>query len=173
MRLLLIRHGQTPGNVLGQLDTVGIADPEPLLRHLGHRVAVTFDLVLVLDDVAVGLEVRTAFDLDDVVVADTQKALVDSRLRAAALDRHLVADAEHLLLDLRQLVAAGILEDEGVARPNGFAVDLEHPVAVVVLDPEVVPDRHELLAHLELGAVKAPAAQPHRRSLPLVSSARW
>lgn len=36
MRLLLIRHGQTPGNVLGQLDT---AHPGPGLTELGQRQA--------------------------------------------------------------------------------------------------------------------------------------
>lgn len=36
MRLLLIRHGQTPGNVLGQLDT---AHPGPGLTALGERQA--------------------------------------------------------------------------------------------------------------------------------------
>ena len=36
MRLLLIRHGQTPGNVLGQLDT---AYPGPGLTELGERQA--------------------------------------------------------------------------------------------------------------------------------------
>lgn len=36
MRLLLIRHGQTPGNVLGQLDT---AHPGPGLTDLGHAQA--------------------------------------------------------------------------------------------------------------------------------------
>jgi broad specificity phosphatase PhoE len=36
MRLLLIRHGETPGNVLGQLDT---AHPGPGLTELGERQA--------------------------------------------------------------------------------------------------------------------------------------
>ena len=36
MRLLLIRHGQTPGNVAGQLDT---AHPGPGLTELGERQA--------------------------------------------------------------------------------------------------------------------------------------
>ena len=36
MRLLLIRHGQTPGNVLGQLDT---SHPGPGLTELGTRQA--------------------------------------------------------------------------------------------------------------------------------------
>ena len=36
LRIFLIRHGQTPGNVLGQLDT---AHPGPGLTQLGERQA--------------------------------------------------------------------------------------------------------------------------------------
>jgi probable phosphoglycerate mutase len=44
MRLLLIRHGQTPGNVLGQLDT---AHPGPGLTELGERQAHALSRALV------------------------------------------------------------------------------------------------------------------------------
>lgn len=44
MRLLLIRHGQTPGNVLGQLDT---AHPGPGLTELGERQAAALARTLV------------------------------------------------------------------------------------------------------------------------------
>lgn len=44
MRLLLIRHGQTPGNVLGQLDT---AHPGPGLTELGERQAQALSRALV------------------------------------------------------------------------------------------------------------------------------
>jgi probable phosphoglycerate mutase len=44
MRLLLIRHGQTPGNVLGQLDT---AHPGPGLTELGERQAEALSRALV------------------------------------------------------------------------------------------------------------------------------
>ncbi|MBG6058103.1 broad specificity phosphatase PhoE [Cryobacterium sp. MP_M5] len=43
MRLFLIRHGQTPGNVLGQLDT---AHPGPGLTELGSRQAAVLPDVL-------------------------------------------------------------------------------------------------------------------------------
>lgn len=43
MRLLLIRHGQTPGNVLGQLDT---AHPGPGLTELGERQSEALSRVL-------------------------------------------------------------------------------------------------------------------------------
>ena len=48
MRLLLIRHGQTPGNVLGQLDT---AHPGPGLTELGERQAAALARSLVNEQI--------------------------------------------------------------------------------------------------------------------------
>lgn len=48
MRLLLIRHGQTPGNVLGQLDT---AFPGPGLTELGERQAAALPEALADEDI--------------------------------------------------------------------------------------------------------------------------
>ena len=48
MRLLLIRHGQTPGNVLGQLDT---AFPGPGLTGLGERQAAALPEALADEDI--------------------------------------------------------------------------------------------------------------------------
>ena len=48
MRLLLIRHGQTPGNVLGQLDT---AHPGPGLTALGERQAAALARSLVNEQI--------------------------------------------------------------------------------------------------------------------------
>jgi probable phosphoglycerate mutase len=55
MRLLLIRHGQTPGNVLGQLDT---AHPGPGLTGLGERQAAALARSLA-DEAIEGLYVST------------------------------------------------------------------------------------------------------------------
>src|SRR4051812_4659320 len=81
------------------LDPVGVANPEPLLRHLGHRVAVALDLVLVVDEVALGVHVMPVLDLDHEAVADADEALLDGRQRVpVALDRHLVAHGKLALL---------------------------------------------------------------------------
>jgi broad specificity phosphatase PhoE len=48
MRLLLIRHGQTPANVLGQLDT---AHPGPGLTALGHEQAASIPAALAGEDI--------------------------------------------------------------------------------------------------------------------------
>src|SRR5690606_24674211 len=60
---------------LRDLDAVRVAHPEPLLGHLGDLVAVAFDLVLVVDDVAVDLQVGLAVDIDLEVVADPDDPL--------------------------------------------------------------------------------------------------
>ncbi len=46
----------------GDLDPVGVADPEPALGDLGDGVAVTLDLVLMIDEVALGAEVATILE---------------------------------------------------------------------------------------------------------------
>ena len=59
MRILFIRHGQTPANVLGQLDT---AHPGPGLTPLGHRQAEAIPAALsseAIDGIFVSTLVRT------------------------------------------------------------------------------------------------------------------
>lgn len=89
MRLLLIRHGQTPGNVLGQIDT---AYPGPGLTKLGHTQAA--DLATALGDSGV-----------EALFAST---LVRTQLTAAPL-----AEARQLDVDIRSglhEIEAGELE---------------------------------------------------------------
>src|SRR6185436_14243293 len=106
-----------------------------------------------------------AVDVDREAVADPHERLLDRRVRGAgALDHHLVADAELALLDLRDLVATGVLEDERVAEAHRLAVDPEGAVALLVLDPVVVSDRDQLLAHLVAdgrGVLVAVSSQGH------------
>src|SRR3954468_16888290 len=119
------------------VDAVGIAHPEPFLRDFGDLVAVLLDLVLVVDDVAVRLDVRRAVDVDLELVADADHLLVHCRVAPADLERHLVADGQLLLLDGRHLASAGVLELPGVSDAQRLAVDLERLAAVGVLDPVV------------------------------------
>jgi hypothetical protein len=58
------------------LDAVGTANPEPLLRDLGDLLPVTLDLVLVVDDVALCRHVPAALDVDRVAVADPHQRLL-------------------------------------------------------------------------------------------------
>jgi hypothetical protein len=54
-------------------------------------------------------------------------------------------------LDFAQLGAINILEKEGVAHPQHFAVDLECAPAALILDPEIVAEGNQLFAHLIAG----------------------
>jgi hypothetical protein len=65
------------------LDTVGVAHPEPLLRN-GRDDVVALDLVLVIDDVAVRAEVLAVLNLDPEAVADPDDRLVDRRGASAS-----------------------------------------------------------------------------------------
>ncbi|MEZ2391467.1 histidine phosphatase family protein [bacterium RCC_150] len=89
MRLLLIRHGQTPGNVLGQLDT---AFPGPGLTELGEHQANALPRSLAREDI-------------NAVYAST---LLRTQLTAAPLAKALGLDVS--VLDGLQEIDAGTLE---------------------------------------------------------------
>ena len=89
MRLLLIRHGQTPGNVLGQLDT---AHPGPGLTDLGERQAAALARSLANEQI-------------DLLFAST---LIRTQLTAAPLAAAQDLDVE-VLEGLRE-IEAGSLE---------------------------------------------------------------
>jgi outer membrane protein assembly factor BamB len=107
------------------LDAVGVADPEPPLGDLGDLMPVTFDRVLVVDDVPLDLHVRAVVDLDLPALAERRDhGLLDQRGTAAVrpLDLHAVADVQHAFLDLVQLAPVHVLEPDGLADPQGLAV---------------------------------------------------
>ena len=89
MKLLLIRHGQTPGNVLGQLDT---AHPGPGLTELGDRQAEALARSLVNERI-------------DALYAST---LIRTQITAAPLGRLHSLDVE--VLDGLHEIEAGSLE---------------------------------------------------------------
>lgn len=89
MRLLLIRHGQTPGNVLGQLDT---AHPGPGLTELGERQAAALARSLANEQI-------------DLLYAST---LIRTQITAAPLAAERGMDVE-VLAGLRE-IEAGSLE---------------------------------------------------------------
>src|SRR4051812_17934525 len=174
--------GQDESGILPllDLDPVGVGDAEPLLRDLGDLVTVALDLVLVVDDVALHLEVLTVLDLDvEPLPQRRDQRLLHGcdRATAAVLDLHRVADAKLLLLDLEQLTAARVLEDHRVPDTERLAVDLERPFALVVLDPVVITDRHQLLPHAErrdavpfVSSSLTPVAQSHELLLVIRAS---
>src|SRR5262249_12627698 len=91
------------------------------------------------------------------------------RLAVGALDLHGVAHAHHLLLDLGELLPLRALKDQRLPDAQGFAIDLVDALATVILDPKVVADRDQLLAHLIAGRV-ATSAKRRPLFLPLLSS---
>src|SRR4051794_10717728 len=142
------RRGDDEGVVCAgrDLDPVAVADPEPALGDLGDLVAVALDLVLVVDDVALGGQLPALAELDrEALPQRRDERLLHRADRASVtLQLHGVPDAQLLLLDLEQLVARRRLEHEGAAQPQRLAVDLERVPVLLGVDPEVVSDGEEL-----------------------------
>lgn len=119
MRLLLIRHGQTPGNVLGQLDT---AHPGPGLTDLGLQQAATLTESLRAEPIAAlyaSTLVRTQLTAGP--LAGERKLDVEVRsglheIEAGELE--LRSDRDSVRRYLETVYAWG-LGDLGVAMPGG------------------------------------------------------
>src|SRR3954470_15417204 len=153
------------------VDAVGVAHAEPLLGNRCDRVAVALDLILVVDDVAVGLHVVAVLDVDGEAVADPDQRLVHGGGGlAVALDGDLVADAQLALLDPRGLLARAVFEHEGLPGAKRLAVDLVGALSLAILDPEVVADRQQPFAHHEALAVR-PVVPPQKTHVPTLMRA--
>jgi broad specificity phosphatase PhoE len=136
VRLILIRHGETPSNVAGALDT---ARPGAPLTPLGQRQAAALPAVLTTSPVAAVYAsplVRTqltatplaqARGLDIVVVEGLEE------IGAGALEMHTHAESIDTYADT---VSAWITGDRGVAMPGGedghsFFGRFDHAVRVL------------------------------------------
>src|SRR5262249_31593463 len=151
-------RGQEQRVVLSRrdLNPVPVAAPAPALGDLRHLDRVALDLVLVIDDVALGAQLGVVLYLDrEAVPQRRDQRLLDRRHRVPiALDFHGVADVQLLLLDLEELITRWALQDERLTDAESFSVDLERALPVLGLDPIVVADREQLPA--------PPVARPTR-----------
>jgi len=89
-----------------------------------------------------------------------------------SFDLHAVFDPQHAFLDLGQLAAVRIFENQRLAHAQCLAVHFEDLLPVIILDPEVVTNGSHLLAHLV--AVAASVRSPKLAILlPFLSSTSW
>src|SRR5215218_4392525 len=115
------RHREDQRIVLAWSDRhpVALADPEPALGDVGDRDAVTSDLVLMVQDVALRLQRTPAGQVDgEPVPKRVDDGLPDrGDPLIPAFDRHRVAGPQQPLLELDELVAVGVFAVDGVAHP--------------------------------------------------------
>ncbi|WP_426997440.1 histidine phosphatase family protein [Pseudarthrobacter sp. N5] len=122
MKLLLIRHGQTPGNVLGQLDT---AHPGPGLTQLGEQQAAALPRSLATE--AIGAVYASTLLRTQITAAPLARALgfevqvLDGlhEIEAGALEK--LTDHESHMKYMSTVFAwtAGDLDRRMPAGPNG------------------------------------------------------
>src|SRR5260221_1908135 len=154
------------------LDTIRVRHAEPLLRHFGDFVAVGVQGVLVIQNIALNLQVRAVAHVDGPPLTQRcDKGLLNGSksLAAGSLDHHRILHPQHALLDLAELTPVWVLEDERVAHAQCLAVHLEGVLAAISVNVEIVPDRDQTLAHLIARGVPA---TPKGRALvlPVVAS---
>src|SRR5690242_20420898 len=124
---------------------------EPLLGDRGHDRVARRDLEFVVQDVAGRLELAVAGDVDaEALTEDVDERLAHRRHDLApTLDVHRPPQGEHLGLHPGQLVAADVLEYEGLRQSQHLAVQPIDVLALGVLDPEVLAQGEELPSELE------------------------
>jgi probable phosphoglycerate mutase len=142
MRLLLIRHGQTPGNVLGRLDT---AHPGPGLTDLGRRQAAAIPDALrsdPIDTIFVSTLLRTqltAHPLATDRALDVQVASGLHEIEAGSLEG--MRDRESVQTYLETAVAwgSGDLEKRmpGAETGHDFLGRFDHDIATVAASSDV------------------------------------
>src|SRR5918993_3543190 len=130
------------------LDSVRFLDPEPFLRNGRDRLTVLFNLILMINEVAVRMHIGAALNFDLEPISNTDERFSNSRLAVRTLNRHRVAHCEFSLLDLGDLRARGITQHECLANPHRLAVDLERTFPGVGFYPVIVAYGEQLLAHL-------------------------
>src|SRR4051795_5072770 len=101
----------------------------------GDRVAVALDRILVIDEIAVGVQVGTTLNVDLESIPQADEGLADGRVSTRLLDLHRVPHPKLALLDLRRLLTRSVAQHERVAHANRFAVNFERAPAGLVLDP--------------------------------------
>lgn len=145
MRLLLIRHGQTPSNVIGALDT---ARPGPGLTSLGHAQASAIPRVLVEERIdavyasvltrtqltaqplatARGLDVQVREGFEEILAGD-----VEMRVDAASVQAYVEAGWRWIRGDLDHTLAGGESGHDFFARYDAaIAEAAQHQTAAVV-----------------------------------------
>ena len=116
----------------GDLDPVGVADPEPLFdtsATVSPSRSISYSWSTRLPLASMSAPPSTSIDE---AVADADERLLDGRERApVALDLHLVAHGELALLELGDLAAGRVLEHERLADPQRLAVDAVGAAAVL------------------------------------------
>lgn len=124
MRLLLLRHGQTPSNVAGLLDT---GAPGPGLTPLGERQAAAVPRALAgrsIDALAVSSLVRTALTVDPLARDRSLRPTVVDGLReieAGALEMSGDIDEHHTYMETVFAWARGDLGRRMPGGPDGNA----------------------------------------------------
>lgn len=134
----------------GDIYRVGVADPNPLLRDLGDHDVITFDLVFMIEHVALCAEVWAVLNLDTEPGPNRRDQCLlhgGNGVVIWELNLHGVANACLAFLNLVELATLKVLEDQGFAHPQGLPIDPERPKSGSVLDVRIVADREKSFLH--------------------------
>ncbi len=154
MRLLLLRHGQTPSNVAGLLDT---GAPGPRLTPLGERQAAAVPAALEgrrIDALAVSSLVRTSDTAGPLAAARALRPTVLDGLReveAGSLEMSSAFDDHHTYLEIVFAWSRGDRSRRMPGGPDGYTFLARFDDAVAALT-SAGRDDHEVVLAVSHGA---------------------
>jgi probable phosphoglycerate mutase len=155
MKLLLIRHGQTPGNVLGQLDT---AHPGPGLTELGERQAEA--MARSLANEPIGALYASTLIRTQITAAPLGKlhsldvTVLDGlhEIEAGALEKLTDHESHKRYMGTVFAWAAGDLDVRMPAGPDGHAFFDRFDAAITQVVEQAAQGKHETAAVVSHGA---------------------
>ncbi|RAX14948.1 histidine phosphatase family protein [Pseudarthrobacter sp. AG30] len=155
MRLLLIRHGETPGNVLGQLDT---DHPGPGLTELGERQAEAMARALANERIG-ALYASTLIRTQITAAPLARRHSLDievldglHEIEAGSLEKLTDHESHKRYMGTVISWAAGNLDQRMPAGPDGHAFFDRFDAAIANVVERAVRDRHGTAAVVSHGA---------------------
>ncbi|MDQ0799253.1 histidine phosphatase family protein [Arthrobacter sp. SLBN-112] len=155
MRLLLIRHGETPGNVLGQLDT---DHPGPGLTELGERQAEA--MARALANESIGALYASTLIRTQITAAPLARLhsldieILDGlhEIEAGSLEKLTDHESHKRYMGTVISWAAGDLDQRMPAGPDGHAFFERFDAAIANVVERAVRDQHGTAAVVSHGA---------------------
>src|SRR5689334_10015881 len=121
-------------------DAIGILDTKPFLRDLRDPLALLFNYIFMVQNVAMRRHISATRNIDLIAVAQRgDHSAVDAGNQAIPpLNLHRFAHPRYLGLDLQQFMPLHILKEERLAEAQRLAINAKDTLVVLVFDEEIV-----------------------------------
>ncbi len=125
----------------GDFHPVSVGDAKPFPGDLSHLAEAVFDLVFVIQKIPGDRQIRAIPDLDrEAIHQGGDERFPDGGpiFTIAVLDGHRIRDGDQPFLDLAECLAIHVLEHQGLAYAQDFAIHFVDFLPGLIFDVEIV-----------------------------------